>query len=104
MDKDLKPEEVGGRPEEVSKYGKDGSVVVETHLVKEIMKRILLVSIREEGMGTTEVVVHCPTHPFDAMEKNMKKYKGKSISVLNEELNDTQTEYDKDIDEMKIDK
>ena len=104
LDKDLKPEEEGGRPEEGPKYGKDGSARGRDPLGKRDYEKNSTGKYQggrdgEFRGGSPLALAH-----FDAMEKNMKKYKGKSISVLNEELNDTQTEYDKDIDEMKIDK
>ena len=104
LDKDLKPEEVGGRPEEGPKYGKDGSARGRDPLGKRDYEKNSTGKYQRGRDGEFRGGSPLALAHFDAMEKNMKKYKGKSISVLNEELNDTQTEYDKDIDEMKIDK
>ena len=104
LDKDLKPEEVGGRPEEGPKYGKDGSARGRDPLGKRDYEKNSTGKYQRGRDGDYRGGSPLALAHFDAMEKNMKKYKGKSISVLNEELNDTQTEYDKDIDEMKIDK
>ena len=104
LDKDLKPEEEGGRPEEGPKYGKDGSARGRDPLGKRDYEKNSTGKYQRGRDGEFRGGSPLALAHFDAMEKNMKKYKGKSISVLNEELNDTQTEYDKDIDEMKIDK
>ena len=104
LDKDLKPEEVGGRPEEGPKYGKDGSARGRDPLGKRDYEKNSTGKYQRGRDGEFRGGSPLALAHFDAMEKNMKKYKGKSISVLNEELNDTQSEYDKDIDEMKIDK
>ena len=104
LDKDLKPEEVGGRPEEGPKYGKDGSARGRDPLGKRDYEKNSTGKYQRGRDGDYRGGSPLALAHFDAMEKNMKKYKGKSISVLNEELNDTQSEYDKDIDEMKIDK
>ncbi len=104
LDKDLKPEEEGGRPEEGPKYGKDGSARGRDPLGKRDYEKNSTGKYQRGRDGDYRGGSPLALAHFDAMEKNMKKYKGKSISVLNEELNDTQTEYDKDIDEMKIDK
>ena len=104
LDKDLKPEEEGGRPEEGPKYGKDGSARGRDPLGKRDYEKNSTGKYQRGRDGEFRGSSPLALAHFDAMEKNMKKYKGKSISVLNEELNDTQTEYDKDIDEMKIDK
>ena len=104
LDKDLKPEEVGGRPEEGPKYGKDGSARGRDPLGKRDYEKNSTGKYQRGRDGDYRGGSQLALAHFDAMEKNMKKYKGKSISVLNEELNDTQSEYDKDIDEMKIDK
>ena len=104
LDKDLKPEEEGGRPEEGPKYGKDGSARGRDPLGKRDYEKNSTGKYQRGRDGEFKGGSPLALAHFDAMEKNMKKYKGKSISVLNEELNDTQTEYDKDIDEMKIDK
>tara|TARA_R100001509_G_scaffold165460_1_gene147205 strand:- start:555 stop:2417 length:1863 start_codon:yes stop_codon:yes gene_type:complete len=104
LDKDLKPEEEGGRPEEGPKYGKDGSARGRDPLGKRDYEKNSTGKYQRGRDGDYRGGSPLALAHFDAMEKNMKKYKGKSISVLNEELNDTQSEYDKDIDEMKIDK
>ena len=104
LDKDLKPEEEGGRPEEGPKYGKDGSARGRDPLGKRDYEKNSTGKYQRGRDGEFRGGSPLALAHFDAMEKNMKKYKGKSISVLNEELNDTQSEYDKDIDEMKIDK
>ena len=104
LDKDLKPEEEGGRPEEGPKYGKDGSARGRDPLGKRDYEKNSTGKYQRGRDGEFRGGSPLALAHFDAMEKNMKKYKGKSISVLNEELNDTQTEYDKDIYEMKIDK
>ena len=104
LDKDLKPEEEGGRPEEGPKYGKDGSARGRDPLGKRDYEKNSTGKYQRGRDGEFRGGSPLALAHFDAMEKDMKKYKVKSISVLNEELNDTQTEYDKDIDEMKIDK